>query len=883
MASRVPSYAPHVRRTLPAGSYTVASIDASYGGFYASASPQPWSGPPQHHHQPSTTWHIPSPAQQRHEQESTAWPPSVIQAIQHQQQQQYQQQQQQAASQGPYQMVAPQQQAQWQPQPVQQVPPTAIAYQQQQQQQPFGASLQPLGVTSNGETIFVVGPPRPSMTVLRTATSVSAQYAQLVGVDSARLATQVQVPANFDGRKKWNGLLTPVLDQGRCGGCWSFGSTGSLGDRFAIHTRGAFRTPMSPQHPILCGFSQPLALCVVEGLVQPSDTAKCIQNIAEDVRAVEALNAQFQGQLACYGNSLPLVCEYLYRYGTRALACDPFTLGNYAQGQPLPACRNLIPDRPPFELCAGTNEPDKVYRAIGRYFVSGGAQVSGGAGGPTGAGGTTGTALAAQIAAIKAEIYKFGPIVTGYTVYTDFMQPSPNNPSWATGIYQYDGRSSVDGGHAVTMVGWGTDASDGRTFWIIRNSWGSAWGEEGYFRMYAGQCGIEDNTMALIPDIPGLHVPAEYVERFITNNSAVHVRSLVRIDPSGFPEAYVASLPASARSMLKPFVDPSAVPDYATFIAGQIANPHELPGAEEPLAVGRVRFVVPTPIGSLQPSRTGGPVVAPSQPQAQAQPQQPAQPGTVGSAAPAYGVGAPAPYGQSPFGAQGDPPPPTAWTDPYGYAPRGGCASGMCGANGPWRGDTGWARPDPPRQRHATDADDDRHTTDQSARCAPCDCERCRGTSAPCDSQGTSRGGGGDDDDGRHHRHREVTSPSCIATRASGARHKGSPAARRRRAGHRHDGSDRGREGRRRERCPTSPRSTSSSSSSSSDDDGAPSYTPSVFSMTPSSPSTVRLGGDSDTSASDTDDPSGERHAMERSASRRRRRARRRASGGRRR
>lgn len=58
-----------------------------------------------------------------------------------------------------------------------------------------------------------------------------------------------------------------------------------------------------------------------------------------------------------------------------------------------------------------------------------------------------------------------------------------------------------DATHAVTIVGYGTQpATDGASsidYWIVRNSWGSSWGENGYFRMErsssandAGVCGI---------------------------------------------------------------------------------------------------------------------------------------------------------------------------------------------------------------------------------------------------------------------------------------------------------------------------------------------------------------------------------------------------------
>jgi hypothetical protein len=47
--------------------------------------------------------------------------------------------------------------------------------------------------------------------------------------------------------------------------------------------------------------------------------------------------------------------------------------------------------------------------------------------------------------------------------------------------------------HAITVVGWG----DG--YWLIRNSWGTEWGEQGYvkfpFSTYPGTCGMYRNAM----------------------------------------------------------------------------------------------------------------------------------------------------------------------------------------------------------------------------------------------------------------------------------------------------------------------------------------------------------------------------------------------------
>ncbi|CAI7873388.1 unnamed protein product [Closterium sp. NIES-54] len=71
------------------------------------------------------------------------------------------------------------------------------------------------------------------------------------------------------------------------------------------------------------------------------------------------------------------------------------------------------------------------------------------------------------------------------------LTPSPNPPP-PQGVYD-DPKCAAAGivDHAVLVVGYEFTGPNGQGNWIVRNSWGTKWGEQGHMRMaFAGSVGI---------------------------------------------------------------------------------------------------------------------------------------------------------------------------------------------------------------------------------------------------------------------------------------------------------------------------------------------------------------------------------------------------------
>mmetsp|Transcript_20503 Transcript_20503/g.57415 ORF Transcript_20503/g.57415 Transcript_20503/m.57415 type:complete len:731 (+) Transcript_20503:140-2332(+) len=278
------------------------------------------------------------------------------------------------------------------------------------------------------------------------------------GKDVGLLAVDAQpksaLPASFDARAHWSECLSIglVRNQGKCGSCWAFAAATVLADRFCIAAfkrREPFRSLMlAPEHLVDC-----------DG-----------------------------GNSGCSGGRLDSVWWFLRDHGIPVEPCAPY---RFCPEPTDPHCRRgaamLDPELPspgangsaPSQrcqaaTCAGDNTPMQLYRASVAYGVS----------------------LPGDVAGLQRELFEHGPVEVGFFVFSDFL-------SYRRGTYfRTPGAYGPLGGHAVRLLGWGTDHR--RTdYWFCANSWSPEWGRSGFFQIRRGtnECGIETTPAAGLPKL----------------------------------------------------------------------------------------------------------------------------------------------------------------------------------------------------------------------------------------------------------------------------------------------------------------------------------------------------------------------------------------------
>jgi len=100
-----------------------------------------------------------------------------------------------------------------------------------------------------------------------------------------------------------------------------------------------------------------------------------------------------------------------------------------------------------------------------------------------------------SVAEIKEEVSTNGPMETGFMVYRDFM-------TYKSGVYQHVTGEEL-GGHAVAIIGYGNEG--GLDYWLCKNSWGPSWGDNGYFKIKHGDCGVDVSVWTCDPALSNAH------------------------------------------------------------------------------------------------------------------------------------------------------------------------------------------------------------------------------------------------------------------------------------------------------------------------------------------------------------------------------------------
>jgi len=260
--------------------------------------------------------------------------------------------------------------------------------------------------------------------------------------EKAQLKTLRSLPASFDWRNV-DGVnyVSPVRNQGACGSCYAFASAAMLEARYRISTNNTQQPVYSPQDIVQCSiYSQ-----------------------------------------GCDGGFPYLIAgKYGEDYGFVSEECNPYSSHPTGKCATKSSCRRYY----------ATN-----YGYVGGYY------------------GATNEPL------MRLALVRNGPVAVGFEVYDDFM-------SYRSGVYHHT--FNVDHvnqlskllnpsvhldetvtkwdpfqltNHAVLVVGYGTDNKTGEDYWTVKNSWGTTWGEEGYFRIRRGvdECGIESLAVESTP------------------------------------------------------------------------------------------------------------------------------------------------------------------------------------------------------------------------------------------------------------------------------------------------------------------------------------------------------------------------------------------------
>lgn len=256
------------------------------------------------------------------------------------------------------------------------------------------------------------------------------------------------LPASIDWRDL--GVVTDVKDQSVCGSCWAESAVSNVESLWYLANRASMKAPvaLSVQQVIEC---------------DPHDNA-CYGGFPRGA---------YQYVMERGGLATEAAYPYMVSRRTICLANQTFN----------ETCGEHMCDDPPLTNSCDETCSDKAHPPF--------ATIS------------SWVALPASEDAMAAYVVQSGPVSVGIDAsggalgvlipWLQFYKRGIANPRRCT--------TTID--HGVLLVGFGEEG--GERYWIVKNSWGAKWGEQGYFRLHrgAGKCGIDQMaTSAVVGERP---------------------------------------------------------------------------------------------------------------------------------------------------------------------------------------------------------------------------------------------------------------------------------------------------------------------------------------------------------------------------------------------
>jgi len=251
----------------------------------------------------------------------------------------------------------------------------------------------------------------------------------------------VKVTDSFDWRD-FN-ALTPVKDQGGCGSCWAFSATQALESAHYIKHNDTLDSPIA---------------------LSTEQLVECDQH-----------------DYACYGGFPRDAMKYIKESGGLVAEADyPYNVEGHtvclANQTFNETCGDGICDDPPL-----TNFCDLTCKLGGEKGLKPVASITDWE----------------QVPSDEDKIASYLALKHPLSVSIDAGEGLSWMQFYKHGVANPRFCSKTSLNHAVLLVGFGVDG--GKAFWIVKNSWGEKWGENGYFRLIRGKgaCGI--NTRVVSP------------------------------------------------------------------------------------------------------------------------------------------------------------------------------------------------------------------------------------------------------------------------------------------------------------------------------------------------------------------------------------------------